>query len=139
MYLQAKLIFRVFNQLVFIFFPLSMFVGFVLNVSLSFMCIKMFHQLPTMIVYTLLFINLFIAILTVLFHTAAMIITEEYVLVDAYRKGRVVTRHHLALYAGCQIVRVKIGSFFLLQKTTLLNTVIGMAIVDNVVNLLLIE
>jgi len=136
-YLQTKLIFCVFNQLVFVFFPLSMFVGFTLNVLITFICIKMYHQLPIMIISTLFFVNFFVSVLTVLFHTAAMIIAEECTRFCGYWKTRIVTTLDRDRFFNCQIIRVKIGSFFWLQRTTLLNTIL--AVLDNLVNLLLIE
>lgn len=136
-YLETKVIFRVFNQFMYIFFPLAMFVGFSLNLSISYTCIKMFHELPEIIIVALLFINLFVLILTVLIHTAALIITEEYMKFEGYwqRTNKSLSKLNRRQFASCQIIHVKIGSFFKLKKSTLPNTIL--AILDNLVNLLL--
>lgn len=137
LYMQSYLFTQQYNALGYIFFPVVMTSGFVVNVVTSMICITFYSHLSVLLVVCFAGFDVICAGLTVGIHSFAMISSEEGEKFHKLWKFRLVTKRLRKDLQACMPITVEVGPFFTLQRTTLLTTT--SQIVDAIVNLLIME
>jgi len=124
-YKQSFLFIKEYNSFGIIFFPFIMTVGMSINIVTTFICIKFHSNLPLLVTFAFGGFDSVCWILTVGLYAYTMASSEECDNFHEYWRRRdckiqleKVERKQLT---GCPPIRVEIGIFFPMKRTTLIN------------------
>ncbi len=136
-YAENILFVREFNQFGNSLFPGIMLTGFCINVVTTFICMKFYEELPASMFLLFLGFDAAVAVGTFVIHGFGAVAKEESERFRKYWKLRLFSKLAKRRVKACIPTAICIGPFFVLQKSTLLNTVYQ--VVNMVVTLLLAD
>ncbi len=122
-------------QFGYILFPVIVLVGFLENVITTFSLLKLYNELPLIMLVLLFSIDVIVFGNTVMVHSYALVIREDFEKFYQAWKSKLKGKQSRMILRSCVPIRVKIGSLFNMGPCTILNTI--MQIVDLTVTLLL--
>ncbi|CAL8147036.1 unnamed protein product [Orchesella dallaii] len=137
LYFQNILLIRAYNSFGYVYFPLVMMTGFTINVTTSFVCLKFYKDLDSMLLLVFGGFDVICAFVTGTIHKFTMISTEEGKKFTEFWKGRLFGKRERKEFRAFYPTRIMIGQYFPLQRSTLLQTIDQ--VVDGTVTLLLAE
>lgn len=136
-YAQNILFVREINQFGYFLYPGIMLTAFCINVVTTMVCMKFYQELPVLMFLLFLGFDAVVAVATVVIHSFGVVAKEESERFRMYWKPRLFSKLAQRRLKACIPTAVRIGPFFALQRSTILNTVCE--IVNMVVTLLLAD
>lgn len=132
---QSYMFIQAYNSFGYCFFPAAMAAGLIINVVSSFVCIRLSHSLSPTVLASFAAFDIGTLIVTVGLHGFTMISSEECERFLKFWQVRLFGSVNRKWFKACRHIAVKIGPFFFMQRTTLLNTVLE--ILNLIVSLLM--
>ncbi|CAL8075466.1 unnamed protein product [Orchesella dallaii] len=137
LYTQAVLFIRAYNSFGYVYFPLVIMTGFTINVTTTFVCLKFYKDLAPMLLLVIAGFDIACVFVTAAIHSFAMMGAEEGDKFCGFWKGNLIKKIERKQFRACYPIRVEVGPYFALQRTTLLNTI--SEVVNGTVTLLIAE
>ncbi|CAL8075463.1 unnamed protein product [Orchesella dallaii] len=137
LYTQAVLLMRAYNSFGYVYFPLVIMTGFTINVTTTFVCLKFYKDLAPMLLLVFAGFDIVCVLVTAAIHSYAMMGAEEGDKFCGFWKANLFKNVERKQFRACYPIRVEVGPYFVLQRTTLLNTI--SEVVNGTVTLMIAE
>lgn len=123
-YSQNIILIREFNRYGDFLYPGVILTSFWINVVTTTVCMKFYHELPSVLLFLFLGFDAVVAIATVVVHSFGVVAKEESESFRVYWKSRLFSKLAQRQLRACIPTPINIGPFFELQRSTILNTVV---------------
>lgn len=121
-FMQSFLFIQSYNDFAYVYFPLVIGTGFVVNVVTSLICIEFYADLNPLLLACIAGFDVICVGLTVGINSFAIFSSEESDKFHRYWRVRLFTRQQRKDFQACMPIKIEIGPYFVLERTTLLNT-----------------